>query len=454
MISRRLQQLAASLVLATSLTDASGAADSLPNVIILLFDDLGYHDLGFQGSKEVKTPHLDKLAAGGIVFTDGHVTASVCSPSRAGLLTGRYQQRFGHEANTPPMGKGMDLAEKTMGDHFKALGYTTAVLGKWHVGSSEEYYPTRRGFDEFIGLREGHRKYWYDPKGDDKPGSHKAIEHNGKQIKFDGYLTDWFGEQAVEFVTTHKDDPFLLYFSFTAPHGPIQAKPEDLKTLKTDNEYAAMIHAADRSVGRLVEALEKNGQMDNTLIWFLSDNGGVNVQASNAPLTGNKGTVFEGGMRVPFFVHWKGKVPAGRKDSRMVTSLDILPTSLIAAGGALPTERPLDGTDLMPYLTDHLETPPHPEIYWRRLNIAAVRKGQWKLIRVDEYGNALYDLSTDLGEKHDLAKSHPEKVAQLEKELEKWESNMVKPKWTEGQKWEQKRLEAHKALIGGLQPKN
>ncbi len=447
-----MKSLTITLLALASVLPARAAGTRPPNVIILLVDDLGYHDLGFQGSTEVKSPNIDKLAAGGVIFTDAHVSASVCSPSRAGLITGRYQQRFGHEANSPPTGLGMSTTETTMGNAFQKIGYKTAAIGKWHLGNDDARYPTRRGFDEFWGLREGHRSYFYKPKADDRPGSLKAIEHNGKPLKFKGYLTDWLGDTAVDFIADNKEKPFFLYLSFTAPHEPIEAKPEDLEILKTTNQYHAMIYAVDRAVGKLVAKLEADGLMENTIIWFLSDNGGINQAASNIPLAGKKGTLFEGGMRVPFVLHWQGRVPAGKRESRTVSSLDILPTSLLAAGGKLPTDRPLDGVNLLPFLTGKNTAAPHPAFFWRRTNIAASREGPWKLIRVRDLGEALYNLDDDLGEKHNLVKSNPEKAATLRKALETWETQLIPPLWEEGARWDKWRKDYHQALFEGRQP--
>jgi len=425
-----------------------------PNIVIMLADDLGYHDLGFQGSKEIRSPNLDKLAAGGMRFTDAHVSASVCSPSRAGLLTGRYQQRFGHEANSPRLPNGMNTRECTLGQAMKALGYRTACLGKWHVGSTDAHYPTKRGFDEFWGLREGHRSYWYNAKADDKPGSHKALEHNGKQVKFEGYFTDRLGDRAAAFITANTDRPFFLYLSFTAPHGPLQAKDEDLKTLKTTNPYAAMIYAMDRAAGQVMTAIASSADLAaNTMIWFLSDNGGICKYASNAPLGGKKGTAFEGGMRVPFVLSWKGHVPAGRTYDNLVSSLDIFPTCLAAAGGALPKDKPLDGVDLMPFVTGKNKGKPHDSLCWRRMNIAAVRQDHWKLIRIKDYGFALYDLGKDVGENRDLARAMPERVKQMQKTLETWETGLVDPLWREGAYWDKWRHDYHVNIFKGVEMK-
>ncbi|MGE4490394.1 MAG: sulfatase-like hydrolase/transferase [Kiritimatiellales bacterium] len=209
--------------------------DARPDIVLILADDLGYNDLGFQGSERIKTPNLDRLAADGVRFTDGHVSASVCSPSRAGLMTGRYQQRFGHEANCPPRPWGMDVGERTLGQALKDLGYRTALFGKWHLGDEPEQYPTARGFDEFFGLREGNRRYWFDAlHPNDAPGDPCNIEHNRRQVAFEGHLTDWLGDRAAEFIQAEQADPLFVFLSFTAPHVPLEALQPDLDAMGTD----------------------------------------------------------------------------------------------------------------------------------------------------------------------------------------------------------------------------
>lgn len=407
--------------------------DDLPNVIVILADDLGYNDLGFQGSTRIRTPHLDQLAAGGMVFTDAHTTASVCSPSRAGFMTGRYQQRFGHEANVPPPKYGMDTNEYTIGQAFQSLGYSTFVVGKWHLGDPDRCYPTRRGFDEFWGLREGSRRYWYDAKTSDKPGSHKAIEHNGKPVKFEGFLTDRFTDHAIRMVDS-TTKPFFLFLSYTAPHGPLEAEEADLALADNRDPYAALVQNMDKNIGRLLTHLHKRKLRDKTLIWFFSDNGGVSATASNVPLNGKKGIKFEGGQRVPFLMNWPGHVPAGKTFDGLTSAMDIFATSFKLAGGQT-TPKPLDGVDLMPYVTGQRSGSPHKHLFWKKLEGAAVRSGEWKLINTEGLPIMLYNLSDDLSEYNNIAESRPDKVDELLQLYRSWNADTVPALWGEGKQY-------------------
>jgi arylsulfatase A-like enzyme len=431
------------LTAACGLAATVSVAANPPNVIIILADDLGYHDLGFQGNDKLKTPNIDGLARSGVICSDGHVTAPVCSPSRAGLITGRYQQRFGHEGNCPPRGKGMDTSERTLGQAMQALGFRTAIIGKWHLGDTKAQHPNQRGFDEFWGLREGSRKYWYKKKeGNRNP---HRIEHNGGgAIAFQGHLTDFLGDKAVEFIKTSKGKPFFLYLAFTAPHGPLQSLESDKDALGTKSDYYGLIYGLDRNVGKVLRELEKQGLRDNTLIWFLSDNGGIAADASNAPLGGEKGLEFEGGQRVPFVINWPGHIKPGVYQP-MVSALDIYATSVKAAGGSLQQPKPLDGVDLLPYLSGQKSGEPHPQLYWRKLECAALRDGPWKIVRVENLGCALYNLDKDISESHNIAAEMPEKTAQLQKMLKAWEQDKVAPLWDEGEYWRKDRYRRHKA---------
>lgn len=434
---------------------ALAASDSKPNILLILADDLGYQDLGYQGSPDIESPHIDRLATNGIRFTDGYVSASVCSPSRAGLMTGRYQQRFGHESNVPPIPFGMDLNEATLGQKLQQDGYRTGIVGKWHLGNLDTQYPTARGFDWFYGLREGSRSYFYDTKKSDKPGNFHGIEENGQQVAFDGYLTDVMGEKAIEFIESPSEDPFFLFLSFTAPHGPMEAKPEDLKRFdhiedKKRRTYAAMIWAMDRAIGNVLDTLETNGMADNTLIWFLSDNGGASGNASvNLPLAGFKGIKFEGGIRVPFFLHWKQRFPEPAVFEDMVSALDILPTCVAAAGGRLESERPLDGVNLMPFLEGQASGVPHQTLFWHKLWFSAMRDGPWKLMWIEDYGYALYHLEDDPSERHDLSKSLPERVERMAAQLDAWKAEMPEPLWSEKIRYKAIHSENHIRIING-----
>jgi arylsulfatase A-like enzyme len=433
----------------------SVSAKDKPNIIILLADDLGWADLGYQGSDDIRSPHIDKLANSGIRFTDGHVSASVCSPSRAGLITGRYQQRFGHEANSPPPTDGMDLKQVTMADRLQKLGYRTGLIGKWHLGNQDEFYPTRRGFDYFYGLRSGSRSYFYNAKKDDKVGNAKAIEENGKQVKFDGYLTDVFGQKAINFITAKDDKPFFLFHSFTAPHGPMHATEEDkalfasIKDTKR-RSYAAMIWAMDRAIGKLVDALKASGEFENTLIWFLSDNGGATGNASiNLPLAGHKGIKFEGGTRVPFFAHWPKQFKETKEFKPMMISLDIMATSLAAAGAKVKDLKTLDGVNLLPFIEAEKNTPPHKNLYWHKLWFSAMREGPWKLIYVQDYGYALYNLEQDLGESENLIQSEKKRSEQMITQLNDWKAGLEKPRWDEAEVWFRTHSKNHIRIIEG-----
>ena len=418
---------------------AASEAAAKPNVIVIMADDLGYQDLGFQGSKVIKTPHLDKLAHNGVIFTDGHAAASVCSPSRAGFVTGRYQQRFGHEANCPRGKQGMVTTEFTIGQAFQSMGYKTYMIGKWHLGNLEEMYPTNRGFDEFWGLREGSRNFFY--KENEKLGNWHSIEHNGKHVKFDGFLTDRMTDAAIDMIQSDQKAPFFMFLSYTAPHSPIQPTPED-KAKANGNGYHALIQNMDDNIGRLITYLEKNELRDNTVIWFLSDNGGTIGSASNYPLNGKKGVEFEGGHRVPMIINWPGKIKGGQKFDGLTSAMDIFPTSFKLAGGT-KTPNPLDGVDIMPFMTGEKSGDPHKVLYWRKLEQAAVRKGKWKLIRAQGLDSMLYKISDDLSELNDVAKSNPEKVQELSKLMTGWEGELVEPLWQEGKGWIAKRKTAN-----------
>lgn len=424
--------------------------DNRPNVLVILLDDAGYNDFGFMGCPDLQTPNIDSLAHSGVIFSDAHVSASVSGPSRCGLLTGRYQQRNGYECNLG--GKlGMGLDEETMGDIFSRHGYHTACIGKWHQGDAPEYHPNRRGFEHFYGFISGGRSYFYRPGREDRPGDIHNLQVNGTQIRFDGYLTDVLANEAASYIekSAGSDAPFLMYLAFNAVHTPLEATAEDLARFEGHprQKLAAMTWAVDRGIGKVVEALKATGKFDNTLIFFLSDNGGAhNNQSRNTPLKGFKGNKFEGGHRVPFFLVYGDRFK-GRYEG-LSSSLDILPTAMAAAGIAPgDTKNPLDGTNLLPYLRDEKRGDPHQMLFWRKNNQAAVRMGGYKYIRVKGVGERLYDLRNNLQEDCDLCDSKPEIRTQMSDSLDSWQSQLVNPVlWDEGA-WEEVNIDIHRNLM-------
>jgi arylsulfatase A-like enzyme len=425
------------------------AADRKPNILVIVSDDQGYADVGVQGCKDVPTPNLDALAKSGTRFTSGYVSGPYCSPTRAGLMTGRYQTRFGHEFN--PGGKGPDiglpLTETTIADRFRKAGYATGLVGKWHLGDGPSYRPQNRGFDEFFGFTGGAHSYF--------PGKGPDIFRGTTPADEKEYLTDAFGREAISYIDRHKDHPFLLYLAFNAVHTPMQATDKRLKkfehiTDKTRRTYAAMLTAMDEAVGKVIEKLRAEKLEEDTLIFFFSDNGGPTMVGTtingsvNTPLRGSKRTTLEGGIRVPWFISWKGHLAAGKVDDRPVIQLDVQPTALAAAGIEVQLEWKLDGRNLIPYLAgDKTKENPHDALFWRMGEQMAVRKGDWKLVRYDPVADGgsgrpkemkLYNLADDIGEKNDLAAKNPDQVKELQALWDTWNKDNVPPLWGGGKK--------------------
>lgn len=420
---------------------ASCLADRPPNIVILFSDDAGYADFGFVEGADPRlaavTPRITKLAQEGARFTNAYVSGAVCSPSRAGMLTGRYQQRFGHEKNIPPgyMKGGLPLSEKFIGDRLKPLGYTTALIGKWHLGYPEAYHPNERGFDHFYGCLQGARSY-YPYK---KPTPHKVILKNSTPTPEGGYTTDRLGTGACDFIEQNKDKPFFLLVSFTAPHGPLEPrKGETLNGFKDPKrrKFAGLVKALDENVGRILDKLEAEKLSQNTLVIFTNDNGGQTmVGASNGVLRGRKGQLWEGGIRVPMAMRWPGKIAAKSVIREPVITLDFLPTFVSAAGGKVEPSWKLDGIDLLPRLTGKTAALEKRDLFWRnngRNGSIAIRRGPWKLI--EREGSSpdvplLFNLKDDIGETENLAKSNPDIVTNLRDRLSAWEAELVDPLW-------------------------
>ncbi len=433
---------------------AADRRDERPNVVLILADDLGYGDVSCYGGPHIPTPNIDGIVSSGVRFTDGYVTAPVCSPSRAGLLTGRYQQRFGFEFNTGPrdrdrtQGLGLPLDEITIADLMRRAGYVTGMVGKWHQGLQDQFHPMNRGFDEFFGFRFGGTLY-IDPATpgvksvpyDNRPIWSRRYEHdpimrNRTPVEEHRYLTDALSQEAVAFIERHREQRFFLYVPYNAPHTPLQATPKYLKRfgdVQDDRKqvYRAMTSALDDGVGLIVEKLRQTGLDRNTIVVFLSDNGGAtyNGASENTPLNGGKLSLLEGGVRVVFAMSWPARLEKGQIYRRPVSSLDLLPTLVAAVGGQLPDDRPYDGVDLLGYLTGRKTSVPHEVLFWRSGDNAAIRKSNWKLWRTSEGQTWLFDLATDLGERHDLSQERDETVRELLDDLERWEDDLIDPLW-------------------------
>jgi arylsulfatase A-like enzyme len=408
-----------------------------PNIVIILTDDMGYADVSFQGATDIPTPHLDRLARTGVRFTSGYVSHPFCSPSRAGLLTGRYQHRFGHEYNPryEPSDEvaGLPTGETTVADVLKAAGYATGLVGKWHMGGAPKFHPLRRGFTQFFGfVGGGHDYFRADPEGSRRE-LYIPIERDGKPGKEPEYLTDAFSREAEAFIRRHRADPFFLYLAYNAPHEPQQAPEKYLDRFagiedKKRRYAAAMMAAVDAGVGRILSTLEELALDRQTLVIFLSDNGGsIGVNGSrNDPLRGGKSTIYEGGIRVPFVMRWTGHIPAGKECREPVISLDIFATAAALGGARAPAN--LDGVNVLPWARGKAKGSPHRRLFWRMFGAAwAVREGRYKLLKTGDRAPELYDLENDIGEANDLAASRPEIVARLLAAHEEWNSQMIAP---------------------------
>ena len=424
------------LLLFTVLAVPAAAADK-PNVLIMVSDDQGYADVGFNGGKDVPTPHLDRLAASGVRCTSGYVTYPVCSPSRAGLLTGRYQARFGHENNPvyDPLdpNEGLPLAEKLLPEHLKAAGYATGWIGKWHLGASPAHVPWKRGFDESFGfIGGGHRFLDWVPN--ERQYTLPLIRNGEDSKEVPPHLTTALGNEAAAFIRRHREKPWMLYLAFNAPHTPHEPTPERLEKFAhiqnpQRRRYLAQVSLLDDAIGTITGALADTGQAQRTLVFFFSDNGGhVPSGSDNTPLRGIKGTLYEGGVRVPFLVSWPAKIPAGRTCQEPVISLDAFATALAAAGLPMPTDKPCDSVNLVPHLAGETASPPHERLMWRlRAKDFAIREGRWKLIMPEGRPAELYDLVADTAESRDLAAEKPELVRKLSATLTDWQKELKPP---------------------------
>jgi len=408
-------------------------AGKSPNVIIILSDDQGYGDVSYHEHPfEVSTPGIDQLAREGLVFTNGYASAYVCAPTRAGLLTGRYQQRYGFYTAGDSR-QGLPLCEITLADLLKKQGYATGVFGKWHLGLKPSYHPLQRGFDEFYGFL-GHGAHDYFDLTC-KPGhEYNCIYRNTEIINDTGYLTDILAREACAFIEKHagNDQPFFLYLPFNAVHWPLQAPEKDISQFHSDsrdrNVYLGMLYRMDLAIDKVIQTLKKNNVYENTLIFYLSDNGGAKkVSANNLPLRDYKQSTYEGGLRVPFIIHWSGKIQPGICD-KPVICLDIMPTICDVLDIDLPADRVYDGKSLLPLIQGKQEELLHEYLFWDgNEGHWAVRNGNWKLVKNRKGVIELFDLQTDVGEIKDISRQHPDIVTRLLERYKNWRSAMGDP---------------------------
>jgi len=425
---------------ATGCATAAGKRAKRPNVVVIVADDLGYGELSVQGSTDILTPNIDSIARNGVRFTDGYVTCPVCSPTRAGLLTGRYQQRFGHEFNPGGMGTeskrfGLPLSETTLAQRLKDLGYATGMFGKWHLGTRDGYYPTDRGFDEFFGFLGGAHSYV------NAMAEAKNPILRGKTVVDElDYTTDTFAREACEFIDRHREHPFFVYVPFNAVHSPMDTIEKYVAPFagmrdEKRRKFAGMLTALDAGVGSILGKLNETGLTDDTLVIFISDNGGPTPQitSKNDPLRGYKGQMLEGGIRVPFMMQWPGRIPAGLTYSEPVISLDIVPTVMAAAREELDASSGCEGVDLVPYVKGKRADAPHEALFWRQGKNFAVRKGDFKLVQQAGAPLALYNLADDIHEDRDLAALLPDKVRELQADWDAWNADNIEPLWERGE---------------------
>lgn len=414
-----------------------------PNIVLFYADDAGYVDLGFQPGAAPDiiglTPRIDSIAEGGVTFTDAYASACACSPARAGLLTGRYQTRFGHENNLPEgyLEGGLAAEETTLPERLGLQDYATGLVGKWHLGYTPAQHPNARGFEWFYGLVGSARGYF----AEEELSPYLVIQENGEPTEETGYLTDRFGDAAVRFIRRNRSRPFFLMVSFTAPHGPVQAKESDLPARDSVDDwprrrYAGVVKCMDENVGKVLDVLDEYELAKNTLVVFTNDNGSdPDSGARNGPLKGWKGSLSEGGIRVPLTMRWPARIPSGGTVTDPVIALDLLPTFLAAAGIEVKKRWKLDGIDLLPRLTEQVAGLAPRPLFWRTGGARgeiAVRVGSHKLHFPDRAQGTtplLHDLSVDAGEEHDLAQDETARVARLRTRLEAWEKQQVAPLW-------------------------
>ena len=437
-MNKRMKFFIKRILIIPFLISVVSCTNSKPNILIILADDAGYSDFGFMGSDEIKTPNLDKLALDGVLFNNAYVSASVCSPSRAGLLTGMYQQSFGHECNLDSdVNNSFDPSQITIAEALKTKGYNTGLIGKWHLGDKKQNHPLNNGFDYFWGFISGARNYFYNPNEESRNSIRNVVENHSK-TKFDGYLTDALGDKAINFINkNHKaNSPFFLFLSFNAPHTPMHAKKEVLKKFKDNPRkiYASMMWSMDEAIGSVVDKLKENNQYDNTIIYFLSDNGAaMSNDASPFPFKGWKGNQYEGGIKTPMIMTWKNRIEPETQFDGFISSLDIFKTSLEVSGVDQSLLINADGKNIINSLNDKKVY--SEDLFWRKDKMATVRSGDFKLIRLNDTSTVLYNIKNNFYEDLDLKIKQPLVHDSLLKKLSNWEKKLKNPNWIENKNW-------------------
>ena len=404
-----------------------------PNILVFYLDDMDWAQPGAYGGELAPTPAMDSIARNGVRFTDGYVSACVCGPSRVGLMTGRYQARTGHDANGNRGGRELLLSETTMAQRLKASGYRTGIVGKWHLGETDErYLPASRGFDFAVGsignLGEGEGPSFY-------RGTQKIESWPGAPV-----TSPLYRDEAVKFIAENRAQPWFLYLAFNAVHTPHVASPMWLEKFRhlpnRQAQYAANIAEADEAIGAVMAKLGELKLEENTLVFVISDNGGASQEAEMGGLRGRKWFVWEGGIRVTWMAQWKGRIPAGRVSREPVIQLDVLPTALAAAGANVDPAWQLDGVNLLPLLEGKVVNLEPRNLYFRFGVQYAVRQGDWKLVKASAaMPPMLVNLANDRGEQTDLTTKHPERAQALQAAYNRWSASMQPPRW-EDRRWD------------------
>jgi len=445
---KKLNLICLAALIAITTESISQTSTDKPNVVLILADDLGYQDVGFNGCKDIPTPNIDLIAKNGVLFKNGYVTYAVCGPSRAGLITGRYQDRFGFNRNPllapNDINMGLPLSEETIADILKRSGYTSTAIGKWHLGTHPALHPIKRGFDEFFGFVDGGHQYlpenWtindITQTRNQNDGYKTKILRGTKPIEEKEYLTDALSREAVEFIDRNSKKPFFVYLAYNSPHGPLQATSKYLDRFSSIQNpkrkiYAAMVSAMDDGIGAVLKEIKDKGIEKNTIVIFLSDNGGPeNDNASNnGVLRGQKSNFWDGGIKVPFAIQWPAKIKAGTVYNKPIISLDILATITATINSKINPKKPLDGVNLLPYLDEKNTNAPHEYLFWRNFDqdMIAVRTEQNKIVVTKNVGEELFNSLVDISEAKNLISQDRQTFDKLMQQWKVWKGQLMNP---------------------------